>query len=65
MPVILDQLQHLQTTGLTELESVSQSDALERWRIQYLGVKGQLKTLARQLKDVPKDEILINETIVE
>ena len=53
---MLESLNQLESTGLTELRSVSAADALESWRIKYLGTKGALKAVMPRLKEVPKDQ---------
>jgi phenylalanyl-tRNA synthetase alpha chain len=53
---MLAQLDQLQSAGLQELVTSGNREALEAWRIKYLGTKGLLKTTMAQLKDVPKTE---------
>jgi len=53
---MLDDLQAIQTAGLTELESATDTDALEAWRIAYIGPKGKLRGLMPQMKQVPPDQ---------
>jgi len=36
------------------LEAADSADALEAWRVRYLGSKGELRTLQTRLKEVPK-----------
>ncbi len=52
----LDDLNTLQTAGLAELQAADTPDALEQWRIAYLGSKGKVKAAMAGLKDVPKEE---------
>jgi phenylalanyl-tRNA synthetase alpha chain len=52
----LDDLKTLETTGLAELQTADTPDALEQWRIAYLGSKGKVKAALAGLKDVPKEE---------
>ena len=52
----LKQLDELETTGLGELAAAADADALERWRIAYLGTKGKLKAAMNLMKEVPKAE---------
>ncbi len=54
MPGVED-IQALRDRGLTELESVDGPEALEDWRIKYLGSKGEVKGAMAGIKDVPKD----------
>ena len=52
---LLDELKQMQDQAIEELKAVSSSDALENWRIKWLGLKGAVKTAMTQLKDVPRD----------
>jgi phenylalanyl-tRNA synthetase alpha chain len=52
----LEELQQLQTAAEGELQSVSDADALETWRIKYLGTKGLVKDAMNRLKDVSGEE---------
>ena len=40
---MLDHLNDIEAQGLAELTAASDADAVEQWRIQYLGTKGKLK----------------------
>jgi phenylalanyl-tRNA synthetase alpha chain len=51
---MLEELGELATSGLAELAAVGDPDALEAWRVRYLGTKGRLKALMPRMKDVPK-----------
>jgi len=51
---MVDALNHLETQGLAELREAGSAEALEAWRIKYLGTKGALKSAIAGLKDVPK-----------
>jgi phenylalanyl-tRNA synthetase alpha chain len=51
---MLKKLDKLQGEGLSELGSVEDAEALERWRVDFLGTKGRLKALVPRMKDVPK-----------
>jgi phenylalanyl-tRNA synthetase alpha chain len=53
---VIDQLNQLESLALSELATVGGPDALEAWRISYLGANGKLKGLMAGLKDVPKDQ---------
>ena len=53
---MLEDLKRLETDGLSELHSVNSADALEAWRIKYLGTKGALKAVTSRLKEVPKED---------
>ena len=52
-------MQHLQTfrdEALRDLAEAGDGDALEAWRIQYLGRKGAVLELLRGIPDLPADE---------
>jgi phenylalanyl-tRNA synthetase alpha chain len=51
-----DVLKELEASGLTDLSQVNDADALEKWRIQYLGTKGRLREVMPIMKDVPPSE---------
>ena len=53
---MLGTLEQLKTDALGEMEQVDSIDALESWRISYLGSKGRLKDVMPLLKKVPKEE---------
>ncbi len=53
---MLETLEQLQRDALTELDASPDADALEAWRIAYLGAKGRLKAAMGGLKDVPKED---------
>jgi len=53
---LLDDMQALQEQATNELAGVSDSDALEAWRIKYLGTKGSVKTAMQRLGEVPKKD---------
>ncbi len=53
---MLDTLNKLESTGLADLSVVGSADALEQWRIKYLGTKGELRSAMPRLKDVPKEQ---------
>ena len=51
---MLDALREIETNGLAELATAADADALERWRIAYLGTKGKLKNVMPLMKEVAK-----------
>jgi len=53
---LLEELQQLQTRAQAELQAVAAPDALEAWRIKYLGTKGAVKAAMARLKDIPREE---------
>ncbi len=53
---MLEALKDLEESGLSQLEAVGDPEALERWRVAYLGSRGRLKALVPRLKDVPQAE---------
>ena len=56
MASMLEELDRLQSEGLKDLGEVSDAQALEQWRIAFLGGKGRMKAAAAWLKDVPGPE---------
>jgi phenylalanyl-tRNA synthetase alpha chain len=52
---MLEDIQALQAAALAELRTAESAEALEAWRIRYLGTKGALKAAMQRLKEVPKD----------
>ncbi len=52
---LLDEIQKMQPAAAEALAVADTPDALEAWRIKYLGVKGAVKAAMRRLKDVPAD----------
>jgi phenylalanyl-tRNA synthetase alpha chain len=50
---MLDELQELVKSALAEVAAVEDTEALERWRVRYLGTKGRLKALMPLMRDVP------------
>jgi phenylalanyl-tRNA synthetase alpha chain len=63
---MLEHLEQLRRHGLAELESAGDADALERWRIAYLGTKGRLKGLMPRIREVrPADRPAVGERLDE
>ena len=52
----LKQIDALLDQALTELKAVSTADGLEKFRIKYLGTKGQVKDLMTLLAKVPREQ---------
>ena len=52
---MLEKIEQLKDEALAQLEQVKDTDALETFRIAYLGSKGRLKSLMGLMKDVPAD----------
>ncbi|MEZ4768114.1 MAG: phenylalanine--tRNA ligase subunit alpha [Caldilineales bacterium] len=53
---MLEELQVLRSTALAGLHAAGDADALEAWRIQYLGRKGTVTDLMRNIGQVPFEE---------
>jgi len=53
---MLESLDTLEAEGLVALTAASDAQALESWRIEFLGGKGRMKSAASGLKDVSKEE---------
>ena len=50
---LLEELQTLKSQAEAELAEKTSAEALEQWRIKYLGTKGAVREAMKQLKDVP------------
>jgi len=53
---MLDQLSALQSEGLAALAAIQDENALEQFRVSYLGKKGSLTALSAGMRDVPPDQ---------
>ncbi|MBS3733524.1 MAG: phenylalanine--tRNA ligase subunit alpha [Phycisphaerae bacterium] len=53
---LIEDIDRLRTQAEAELATVETPDALEQWRIDYLGSKGAVKAAMKQLKDAPPAE---------
>ncbi len=53
---LLEDIQQILAQGLEKLHAAAQTDALEQWRIKYLGTKGVVKAAMGRLKEVPKEQ---------
>ena len=53
---MLDQVEKLRTAARKALEAASDEEALEAWRIAYLGRKGSLTTVLRSLGELAPEE---------
>ncbi len=51
-----EQLEQIKKKALTELETINTTKALQAFDVHYLGRKGQLTSILRQIKDLSKDE---------
>jgi len=49
-------LDEIESRGLVELAQATSAQAVEAWRVAYLGSSGKLKAATALLKDVPKEE---------
>ncbi len=49
---MLNELDQLQTQAIAELDSADDAQAVEAWRVKYLGTKGRLKAIMPQMKNV-------------
>lgn len=56
MSDFLTQLDELEAAALASLDSAGSADAVEAWRIEFLGSKGRLKAAMSGMKDVPKPD---------
>lgn len=53
---MLEKIDQLRERATADLQAVTDNDGLERFRIQYLGTKGEIKALMSLMKDVPKEQ---------
>jgi phenylalanyl-tRNA synthetase alpha chain len=53
---MLNQLESQYTEALSELESITDSEALHAWEIKYLGKKGSVTLLLRSTGQLPSEE---------
>ncbi len=53
---MLDTLNEIETSALSELQSVADAAGLESWRIAYIGTKGRMRSVMPMMKDVPKEQ---------
>ena len=53
---MLERLAQLDASATAALQAVGDGDALEQFRVEYLGAKGQLKAAMSWLKDAPKED---------
>ncbi len=52
----VDQLKKLRDEALEALRGVADGEALEAWRVRFLGMKGAIKSAMAQLKDLPREQ---------
>ncbi len=53
---LLDDIEKLQAKALSELEQADSPDAVEQWRIRYIGSKGAVREMMQRLKEVPREQ---------
>lgn len=53
---MLDTLNQIETEGLSQLQAAADTDAAEKWRVEFLGSKGRLKSVMPMMKGVPGDQ---------
>ena len=51
-----DQLEQLREEAIAALAELADAQALEAWRVKYLGMKGAVKSALKQLKGLPDDQ---------
>jgi len=51
---LLEELQSLRAEAEAELAGVGSADALDAWRVKYLGTRGAVKSAMQRLRDVPR-----------
>jgi len=52
---MLEQLDQLQSAGLSSLQNATSAETLEQWRQEFLGNSGKVKAAMGGMKDVPRD----------
>ena len=63
---MLETLNTIEREGLASLAAIADADALEKWRIEFLGTKGRVKQAAGGLKDVsPADKPAVGKRLNE
>jgi len=53
---LLDDIQAMGSAATEALGKIDVAEALEAWRIKYLGAKGMLKATMQRLKEAPKEQ---------
>ncbi|MGV6813586.1 MAG: phenylalanine--tRNA ligase subunit alpha [Phycisphaerales bacterium] len=53
---MLNALNDIEAAGLKALESVNSADALEAWRVEFIGTKGKIRSVMPMMKDVAKED---------
>jgi len=53
---LLDDIQALRTAATDKLRDIKDADALEAWRIKYLGTKGLVKSTMQRLREAPRED---------
>lgn len=53
---MLEKLEHLGQQALTNLNAISDTEALESWHSQYMGRKGALTGMLRRVGELPREE---------
>jgi phenylalanyl-tRNA synthetase alpha chain len=56
MPSETESLEQIEAQALSELDAAADGDALERWRVAFLGRRGRLTLVLRGLAGLPLDE---------
>ena len=53
---MIQQVEELTSKALSELEPLAEQEALEKWRVSYLGRKGLLTQMLRGVSSLPMEE---------
>lgn len=53
---MLDALNEIETSAMGALDQVTDTAALEAWRIEFIGTKGKIRSVMPMMKDVPKEQ---------
>ena len=53
---MLEEMKRLEQEALAKLEDISEAEALESWRLAFLGRRGQLTMALRSIGKLPREE---------
>ena len=53
---LLEEIEAAKSAAIERLQSATDAEALEAWRIEYLGTKGLARQIMQRLKEVPREQ---------